>query len=696
MKIKQPLLVAVLFNQDTDISKVAYSINSVFAQTYDDINLLILGNRTSNFNFEALSEMIASNRRSNIKEVNLYFPKYNKSCGEFYHYIYQYSISKNAEYISLLTNGNAFYQSDSLELIAKYLISDDEVVLGNTVLYNERDEYCGELSYDGNSPQENLEELLRNYFKAENGDNWKVGGLIKTEIFDMILRTNVIKKVRYAAAIYFLRFVPNVIVSNRQHIENAEKLNLLRNLNYTESIFIKTLLTKLIKKGLTAEEITQLQSIETTLINNVSPVWGKKINADWLSVFMDECIKIKSEKWRYLKLLKYRKLANAEKNLKVVFFVHQYNTWPSLKSIYEAFKKDEKIETRLVYVEGAHANANKEKMKNGRRDFEQAGLNIISFEQYDLKRDNPDIAFFVVPYSFVPTGFAIDDVSKVVSRCIYVPYGFTLESDLKELVRLRYQIAAMYLAWKVVCDDDFNVDMGKRYAYSMGRNFVNWGNPRVDMIKGLPLKEDEEYIKEIRMRARGRKLILWNVHHSISDELDGFSTWTYFGEKILNYVESNQNKYYFVWRPHPLFWNALKSYMGEKKYQALMKREEKVDNLFIDTYRNYLAGFSVADIFLTDASSLAKEFVFTGKPVICTVMNEDVIINRNLRECFYLVRNMEECEQVIMQIICGKDSKKSIRKQYIGDDSEVRISIGENIKEKIFECMDEELQQLRL
>lgn len=428
--------------------------------------------------------------------------------------------------------------------------------------------------------------------------------------------------------------------------------------------------------------------------HNFSAVWGRRKNARWIYKFIEKILSANGVFGSWLSVFKYKNIIGKDEKLKVVFFCHQYQLWGSLKSVYEAFEKLENTEVILVYVDEFHENAGGEKIKAGIVAYEQAGYPMISYNEYHLKEDNPDVAFFVSPYSFVPEGFSIDEVSKIVSRCVYIPYGIMFETELEEFIRLRFKIATMYLAWKVISIDQFNVEMARKNAYSHGENYVSWGNPRLDILEELPLKDDFDYISKIKKQSGKRKIILWNTHHTITETGKGFSTWAKYGMSMIEYIMSHKDLF-FIWRPHPLFWNALKKYMGEEKYDQLLTLTASLENLFIDRHESYLAGFYLADIFLSDPSSLAKEFIFMNKPVVLTFWNKEDIVNTELRECFYMPETMQDIEEMLMEIVEGKDRKQEKRIDYIKSYKK-EGGVGLNIRDNLLEDFEEEIKRLKL
>lgn len=375
--------------------------------------------------------------------------------------------------------------------------------------------------------------------------------------------------------------------------------------------------------------------------------------------------------------------------IKIVMFVTSFSIWPSLKTLYDAAINDSRVEIKLVHVHNTHVNADEEIVLNEIKIFKENGVDVISSSAYDLDQDNPDIAIYGLPYSTIEKRFTIDEVSKRVRRCVYIPYGFTLNSNWDELVRLRYKIAMMYLAWLVFYADDSELEYARKHVYGAGDNLVSIGIPRIDLIKNLDAKSYPEYTTMINCFAKGRKIGLWNTHHSIDAGENSFSSWKVMGESIIEYIKS-QNDVYFIWRPHPYFAEALRKYLGDARFDNFLRDIEAIDNLYIDKEETYLKSFSVADFFISDASSLVKEFLFMDKPVIVTVSDKTIVDESNPVTCFDICSSPTEFICKIEEITRGLDIHKVDRKKYISQGLQNDITVGEKLLDYIMEKYYEE------
>lgn len=364
--------------------------------------------------------------------------------------------------------------------------------------------------------------------------------------------------------------------------------------------------------------------------------------------------------------------------LKIVMFVTSYSIWPSMKTLYEAAERREDIDIKLVHVHNSHLNANESIVTDEIRTFHSNGYTVIASNDYDLAGDSPDIAIFGLPYSTVEKAYTIDSVSKIVPRCVYVPYGFKLNTKWEELIKLRYKVAMIYLAWLVFYGDDSELEYARKYIYGDGSNLAAIGLPRMDLIKQLKPDSYPEYARKIQTLAKGRKVAMWNTHHSINSQTQSFSSWKLMGARMIDYIKKHPNVF-FLWRPHPYFKEAHKKYVGPEASEIFWNDVKNIENIVVDEEQTYLPAFSVSDFMVSDASSLAKEYLYTGKPVVVTASARDIIDNIHPYDCLEIVYDFDSAASAINRILSGEDIYRDLREQYLSSTIKNDTCIGENM-----------------
>ncbi len=370
--------------------------------------------------------------------------------------------------------------------------------------------------------------------------------------------------------------------------------------------------------------------------------------------------------------------SRAKDRIKIAFLVSSYSIWSSMKTVYESALQNDRCIVDLIYVRSIHTNENDEKIKAEQQDYTKAGYALKTSENYNIINEKPDIVVTGLPYSTREAGFNIDDIEKIGARCVYLPYGMVFETNWPELIRLRYRIAMFYLAWMTCYNDEEEAENARKNYWGNKESIYVTGSPRIDLLKRINANSYSEYKERIIKKANGRTIALWNTHHSIESDEMSFSSWKKFGESIIKYIKNN-NEMFFIWRPHPYFPIALKKYLGEKKYESFMNEINKIENLIIDDEESYLKSFSVSDFFISDASSMAKEYLFLDKPVIVTVSDKKIVSSENIEKCTYVVDNYEKFETACNSLKAGKDIKSQNRRNYIDTYVNSKESVGEKI-----------------
>lgn len=669
-------ILIVLFAENANMDETVYCLNSILYQDYPDLTLLVTGDYHRGFFVETLYQAIFSNKKENIKRIwiKLFeedFPK-EKSI----EYAHAFAMENGFQYLCCLKDTDAFYQKDSLSLLMNQWQETDTILCGNTIIYDWNNRYCDELAKtipEAMDPIKSME-MIQN-------DGIIFGGILYLPKLDSNM---------YGETLRFVKEIP---------VLRSRKSLLYGDMNYTAS-YIGTYCIDLLKKrNFSNGELSCIKGWIRLVLHKKSSIWGCNRSDESLCTMLLELLTINKQENKEERLEKICQVYDRKRSgkIKIVFFCQMYATFPSIKSVYEQAVRDERFEVRLVYVKFYHVHQDQQKEDEGMQDYLEAGYPVLEWKYYDLAKDAPDLAVFVSPYDDVPKGFSVEEVSKVVRRCVYIPYGMTMESHNKELVRLRYQLPMYYFAWMEAYDDSFGMKFAEKYRYQTG-NIIPIGNPRSDYVKTFPLAEDSEYIKEITMRAEGRKIVLWNTHHTVNStfEENGFSAWKLYGEQILNYFKHRKDLF-LLWRPHPYFFSAVRELYGKAAADSMFQDAQKCRNILIDRYRSYSAGFFVADFLVSDLSSLVKEFICLGKLIVITAQRPEQIIHPEIKDCCYVPGNTKELFSTIDALAKGDDQKYPRREKYLQQFQAFgKKSIAENILDVMYQKLHQELVQLTL
>ncbi len=384
--------------------------------------------------------------------------------------------------------------------------------------------------------------------------------------------------------------------------------------------------------------------------------------------------------------------------IRAVFLVQETYTWPSLESVYEAFVADPAAEAQLVYVPFEHSNS--DKSRDWFAEYRDKGLPIVSYQDYDLSAESPDLAFFVKPYDSVPKQFYIDDVDRVVQRSVYIPYGirWAAYQEVPLLIDYHFRLPLHDKAWRIINAPNDILENYIRYGYRNGENVRLIGHPRFDGFAKLEKLRDDIPLAW-KSKLHGRKVVMWNTHFSNRSadhaQVD-WATFEVFGRDILSYFGQDK-EIALLWRPHPLFFNGLirSEIMTSSEVDELKADIESSDNIILDTLADYRYAFSVADALISDASGFLPEFLITGKPILYTYLpGKYLMVNKSQLPAYYKGGAWDAIKEFIERVKEGKDSRQEERAEVLKSFGIAPgRKIGEIIKDHcITDLIDEEIR----
>jgi len=348
--------------------------------------------------------------------------------------------------------------------------------------------------------------------------------------------------------------------------------------------------------------------------------------------------------------------AQAEARLKIVFFAQETSVWPSLASFYEECAQDERFITQLVYVPFKHpyAEPSVDYLKIYK---EKMGLDIITHDQYDVSAEGPDIAVFVKPYDGVPEPFYITEIDKVIRRCVYIPYGMEVGNAPQSLL-FQYRLPLHYIAWMVVSYAPFYKKRAAQFGYRNGENYVSIGHPRIDLYLNNRNHTDEGM--SYRIKANGRKIIMWNTHFTIEAGVT-WGSYLEWGHHIFECFK-NRPEVLLLWRPHPFFFPALAKVVGDDGVDRLVRELGDYENIVIDRSSTYLPAFFASDALITDATSFLPEYLATGKPILYTPKTGGApLSDPSLLNDIYVVRRNMDIDDFVDMIVSSRDPMREQR-----------------------------------
>ncbi len=645
-----------------------FGIDSVLLQDYCRIQLLVSISKLSGESVTEIITHINMHRQSNTEEVQLQTLRFDDQQLAHDKFIRRFT---KGSYIIILSDGEALFDSNVLSrLIKRIRYTPLNGISGSLVLYNK------DLAVS----------------KATRGRAflWRRSALFR--------RTDMTPEKLHISDGIFCSCLP--MVSTRANfgelqcrytskVEGGSKSKALNyiDLNATAQIFAHVLIDQICdKKPESLKNAIWLIEQSIRLINVNAKCFNGITNSNrsllsLLELLRDNIRRNAGKDVYQIVLEKMRK--EADRRIRLVFFTNEFSVWSSMKSTYEYARQNSEYSVKLVYLPYEHPNALTD--HSYQLDlYADCGYELLRHYEYDVTNDSPDIAFVVKGYDMVPEAYCIRNLEHVIDRVVFLGYSLTWPSSTPELDRLRYQLPIHYLSWFIVTNQ-YGFEMSARKGYRGGSNCLLIGNTRLDEVNNL--SPDQGFSDCIKARAGKRKIIAWNTHHAIDDLDLPFGTFLKYGKHVLE-AFSLDPSVFLLWRPHPLFFTALRKAMGFslEQEEAFWSRVNNMENVIVDRGPSYQTAFSVSDALISDCSSMATEFLFQKKPILMTIAPEnDEFFHSTIRKALLVFDRDCDLAEFIQQVKDGADVCREARMRFV----EQSLCYSENhlVAEKLFDVI---------
>jgi CDP-glycerol glycerophosphotransferase (TagB/SpsB family) len=245
------------------------------------------------------------------------------------------------------------------------------------------------------------------------------------------------------------------------------------------------------------------------------------------------------------------------------------------------------------------------------------------WNHYDIYLEKPDIVIFLSPYdSTRPQDYHFASIQSQCSKTVYIQYaleitaGFIIDYFFRQPIHIG--------CWRIYVRSERYKALFEKYCPRGNDHVVVTGHPKMDLMYRL---ESHTVCKELVDKIAGRKVILWNPHHTLSEE--GWGTFLVWYPVIMQIFKETPDIALVV-RPHPLLLKNLRSLPeGNAALLEFMQFANESNNVILDTSEEYLDSFSLSDALISDESSLLLEYLPTRKPILFTpkagrsLLNED-------------------------------------------------------------------------
>lgn len=365
---------------------------------------------------------------------------------------------------------------------------------------------------------------------------------------------------------------------------------------------------------------------------------------------------------------------NVVNKIKVRVFHNVIITWSAIKSVCEAFEKDDRVDLVVIGISDPQKAPTIKQIVD-------AGFNCIAYDDYDAAEDKPDI--FIVNHLF-ERGSIIKDLRKN-AKFIVVTLS-SLQRDFDTLQQFFRQQEATFGSYS---PDYYFYD---NYLYE---DISRAGLNSSKMLKMSSAKYDEIYYamtkknsNEMYGKLKGKKVILYTTDHGVTYDSVNECTFDLYFKKIIEYSRCNED-IGIIFRPHPTLISELVKYnfWGIEELNNFTIWCNKTSNIIFDRSVSPSYAYSVADGIIVDAiCGMVISGLAAQKPM-CVVYRckEQKARFEDLMPGYYQAYDEEDIFSFMNMIKKGEDilkeEREEIFKKYISLDGKN----GERIKNKILE-----------
>lgn len=369
---------------------------------------------------------------------------------------------------------------------------------------------------------------------------------------------------------------------------------------------------------------------------------------------------------------------NSVEKIRVVFLIHNVESWYTMQPIYEGMLQDNKFNPIIISVPrnyNSHDGTFEDKAKNYLKGKYK---NVISFENSEsIPNDimyilNPDIVFRQSPWEDdIPEVFRTDNIKQF--KICYIPYGIiTIPID-----ELHFNQNLHKYAWRLYCESEFHKECYKKHNIIEDSNVVISGYTKFEQMSKLLNEENENLVWPIKRKNKSALKILWAPHHSLEGWF-GFSTFNIIYKDIYN-LALNNNDIEIVLRPHPALTDVMNNsgLIKKEDLEDYYQKFNNLDNCYIDFNEEYVNLFKYSDLIITDGVSFLFEYIMTGKPIIHTDSKKNIGFNefgKQFESSWYKAYSFDDLKEYIDMIKNGEDPLRAKRLK---------------LKEKLFDFSEE-------
>ncbi|HHV10475.1 MAG TPA: hypothetical protein GXX75_09395 [Clostridiales bacterium] len=328
-----------------------------------------------------------------------------------------------------------------------------------------------------------------------------------------------------------------------------------------------------------------------------------------------------------------------EAKKEIIFLPYKASMWDSFESIWIAAKEDADCNVSVIPIPyfDKKSNGTLGQIHYEGNEYPEY-VSIISWEEYSLKENHPDIAYIHNPYdncnnvTSIHPAFYAKELKKYVDTLVYIPYFVTFDNVPEHLCVLP---GAMYADKVIVHSEkvkDIYIEEFRKFEEEnnckgifgdIEEKFLALGSPKLDKIAST-IREDVE-IPEVWKRfiikpdGTRKKVVFYNT--TLQSLLDGNEAYLKKLQGVLDSFYNKRDDITLLWRPHPLMETTISSMRPKLSgiYKNMVNQFKTRDYGIYDDTADLYRAIAVSDAYYGDWSSIVVMYKMTGKP--CMIQN---------------------------------------------------------------------------
>ncbi|GAB3681663.1 CDP-glycerol glycerophosphotransferase family protein [Angustibacter aerolatus] len=223
--------------------------------------------------------------------------------------------------------------------------------------------------------------------------------------------------------------------------------------------------------------------------------------------------------------------------------------------------------------------------------------------------DDVDVVLLDNPYDEArPWQFHAEYLARHGVRLAYLPYGNNaIDGDV--MTSMLWDRPLHRLAWRAYLPSPLQRELYARHCAAGDDPVRVVGSPKHDVARAAEPTAGSRRLREL---AGHRHLVVWNPHFRTAP--GGWSTFTRYVRPLLQHA-AGRDDLLLVVRPHFRLFSELRA-AGLSHLERELRAAALAGDVVLDESADYRDAMAAADSMLSDLSSLATEFLLTGRPLL--------------------------------------------------------------------------------